>query len=80
MIDFFSLDVEGSELNVLKGIDFNRYNFKFLLVEITDIDGGKYVNNINNFLVNKNYVLIDNLTSYDYLFKYNGWNNFKLNK
>ena len=72
MIDFFSLDVEGSELNVLKGIDFNRYNFKFLLVEITDIDGGKYVNNINNFLVNKNYVLIDNLTSYDYLFKYNG--------
>ena len=72
LIDFFSLDVEGSELNVLKGIDFNRYNFKFLLVEITDIDGGKYVNNINNFLVNKNYVLIDNLTSYDYLFKYNG--------
>tara|TARA_Y100000768_G_C23854713_1_gene622792 strand:+ start:77 stop:796 length:720 start_codon:yes stop_codon:yes gene_type:complete len=70
-IDFFSLDVEGSELNVLKGIDFECYNFKFLLIEITDIDEGKYVSEIKKFLRDKNYILVDNLTSYDYLFKYN---------
>lgn len=32
-IDFFSLDVEGYELEVLKGLDFSRYRPKFLLVE-----------------------------------------------
>src|SRR5210317_1045024 len=30
LIDFFSLDVEGMEIKVLKGIDFDRFNFKFL--------------------------------------------------
>ena len=38
LIDFFSLDVEGSELNVLKGVNFREYNFRYLLIEITDID------------------------------------------
>ena len=33
IIDFFSLDVEGDEFNVLKGINFKKYKFKFILVE-----------------------------------------------
>jgi hypothetical protein len=70
LIDFFSLDVEGSELNVLKGVDFNQYNFQYLLIEITDIDKGKYIKKIKNFLKEKSYKLHSNLTSYDYLFKY----------
>ena len=70
LIDFFSLDVEGSELNVLKGIDFNKYNFQYLLIEITDLDKGVYVKKIINFLKEKDYILHTNLTSYDYLFKY----------
>ena len=70
LIDFFSLDVEGSELNVLKGIDFNQYNFQYLLIEITDLDKGVYVKEIINFLKEKDYILQGNLTSYDYLFKY----------
>lgn len=32
-IDFFSLDVEGDELQVLRGIDFKKYKFKYILVE-----------------------------------------------
>ena len=38
LIDFLSLDVEGSELEVLNGIDFTVYNFKFILVESRDDD------------------------------------------
>ena len=70
LIDFFSLDVEGSELNVLQGVNFSEYNFKYLLIEITDIDQGKYVKKVINFLKEKDYILQANLTSYDYLFKY----------
>ena len=70
LIDFFSLDVEGSELNVLKGIDFKKFNFTYLLIEITDIDSGIYIKKVHNFLKNKGYFLEANLTSYDYLFKY----------
>lgn len=35
-IDFLSLDVEGYELNVLLGIDFNKYKPKVILVESFD--------------------------------------------
>ena len=70
LIDFFSLDVEGSELSVLRGVNFKEFNFQYLLIEITNIDSGKHVKIIVNFLKNKKYILINNLTSYDYLFKY----------
>ena len=36
VIDFISLDVEGAELEVLKGINFEDYSFKFMLIEIRD--------------------------------------------
>jgi len=32
-IDFLSLDVEGFELSALKGIDFDKYRPKFILIE-----------------------------------------------
>ena len=70
LIDFFSLDVEGSELNVLKGINFREFNFRYLLIEITDIDDGKYVKKVINFLKENDYILQANLTSYDYLFRF----------
>ena len=65
MIDFFSLDTEGYEEEILKGIDFNKYNFKFLLVEcISNFD------NINFFLKKKNYMFVEKLSHIDYLFKF----------
>lgn len=33
-VDFLSLDVEGYELNVLKGLDFNEFDVKYILVEV----------------------------------------------
>lgn len=77
-VNLFSLDVEGYELNVLKGIDFDRMTFDFLLVEIykTDYDA------IVSFLKSKGYECIENFTNFnkvdnpgwdgthnDYLFK-----------
>ena len=64
LIDFLSLDVEGAELDVLKGIDFERYNFRFMLIEIRNFD------RINQFLKDYNYRFIEKLSIHDYLFKY----------
>jgi FkbM family methyltransferase len=33
-VDFFCLDVEGYEAQVLKGIDFERHRIKFMLIEV----------------------------------------------
>lgn len=60
-IDFFSLDVEGYELNVLHGIDFNKTSFDFILIEIYKKD----FNNIVTFLKSKGYHLIENLSNYN---------------
>ena len=62
--DFFSLDVEGAEIEVLKGIDFSLYNFKYILVETRSIE------NIKNYLESKKYNLIEKLSHHDYLFKF----------
>ena len=64
-IDFLSLDVEGSELSVLKGVDFNKYKFKYILVEC------RKLNLIEKFLTQYGYKKIEKLTHHDYLFKYN---------
>jgi FkbM family methyltransferase len=64
LIDFLSLDVEGAELDVLKGIDFTKYNFKYMVIECRDI------NKMDTFLTKLNYTLEKKITYHDYLFKY----------
>lgn len=79
-IDFLSLDVEGYELEVLKGIDFNEQKINFILIEVYEKDK----DNIFDFMKNKNYTLIGNISNFtkethpnwdglhnDYLFKSN---------
>ena len=63
VIDFLSIDVEGSELEILKGIDFDNFKFKYILIECRDIDI------ISNFLSKKHYTLLKQMTHHDYLFK-----------
>tara|TARA_B100001057_G_C22637263_1_gene866758 strand:+ start:218 stop:856 length:639 start_codon:yes stop_codon:yes gene_type:complete len=63
LIDFFSLDVEGFEYQVIKGINFNKYNFKYFLIETENDE-------VINFLTNKNYILLKKLSYHDLLFKY----------
>ncbi len=61
-VDFFSLDVEGAELEVLKGIDFSRYKFDHLLVELDSPDS------VIAFLSGKGYRLLDKISYHDYWF------------
>lgn len=64
VIDFLSLDVEGMELDVLKGVNFSKFNFKYILTE--SYDNKK----IKSYLKSKNYRYIKKLSKRDLLFKY----------
>ena len=61
-IDFLSLDVEGAELEVLKGLDFNAYRFKYMLIE------SRSQEKLEEFLANHEYKLKNKLSKHDYLF------------
>ena len=65
LIDLFSLDVEGYEFEVLEGIDFENYKFKYFLIETNDFD------KLNSYLIAKKYKFIDKLSNHDYLFTIN---------
>jgi FkbM family methyltransferase len=64
-IEFFSLDVEGYELNVLKGLDFNKYKPKYLLIEFLN---DKVRSEIEAYIQDF-YVFVKQLGKYDYLYK-----------
>jgi FkbM family methyltransferase len=59
-IDFLSLDVEGYEFDVLKGIDFNKQKINYMLIEVYNKDK----DNIFNYLKSKNYDMIENVTDF----------------
>tara|TARA_R110000824_G_scaffold5436_1_gene25099 strand:- start:5611 stop:6216 length:606 start_codon:yes stop_codon:yes gene_type:complete len=52
-IDYFSLDVEGHELEVLKGIDFSTYKFNVFGIEAPPL--GEQTDNLNSYLQTKGY-------------------------
>jgi FkbM family methyltransferase len=54
-IDCISIDVEGTELDVLKGIDFNVYRPKLLVVEANE---DLLLNEIVNYLEDNGYFLV----------------------
>tara|TARA_Y100000768_G_C23936645_1_gene662911 strand:- start:109 stop:753 length:645 start_codon:yes stop_codon:yes gene_type:complete len=60
-IDFLSLDTEGYELEILKGLNLNKYRPKFMLIEVYKKD----YNDIVNFLNLLNYKLHSNFTNYN---------------
>ena len=67
-IDFISIDTENTELDVLKGLDFNEYNIKFLIIEnnfdepyiedyLKQNNFKKFLRNaVNDIYVNNNYI------------------------
>jgi FkbM family methyltransferase len=63
LMDFFSLDVEGNELEVLKGLNHDKYRFKYILVETKEFA------TISSYLKNAQYHLIEQLSHHDYLFQ-----------
>jgi FkbM family methyltransferase len=59
-IDFLSLDAEGYELNILKGMNFQKYRPNYLLIEIYEKD----YKDILEFLKDNEYSLISNFSNY----------------
>lgn len=62
LIDFLSLDVEGAELEVLKGIDHQEFRFKYILAECRDFP------RLSSYLAAHGYRFIEPFSSQDYLF------------
>ena len=62
IINFFSLDVEGAELEVLDGFDFTKYKIQYLLIESRDF------NKTNDYLVSKGYIYIDSIEKINLLY------------
>lgn len=63
-IDLLSIDTEGVELEVLKGIDHSRFWFRFICVE------SRHFEAINQYLVKHQYAFVESLSSHDYLFQH----------
>lgn len=66
-IDLFSLDVEGYEISVLNGLDFNLFSPEYILVETTVYENRKKA--IMDYLVERNYEFIKQLSCNDCLFR-----------
>jgi hypothetical protein len=60
-IDLLSLDVEGYEFEVLKGLNLNKYRPTYLLIEIYNVN----FDNIYNYLTENNYKLCCNFSNYN---------------
>ncbi len=66
-IDFFSLDVEGYEIEVLNGFNVQKYKPKYFLIET----GNEYrYNTICSYMFSKNYKILENISDVDTLFTY----------
>lgn len=63
-IDLLVLDIEGYEIEALKGLDFDTYSPQFILIEILNKN---YKSQIESIL--KNYALVTNLGDSDFLYK-----------
>ena len=62
-INLLSLDVEGAELQVLKGLDFNKYSFDWMAIESLNIK------EIQDYLSPLGYIVHDQVSHHDYIFK-----------
>ena len=63
-IDIMSIDVEGGELNVLKGLDLNKYTVKVFVIE--NVFSNK---NIGEYLSSFNYILDKRIDYNEYYIK-----------
>ena len=62
LINFFSLDVEGAEIEVLNGFNFDKYKIQYLLIESRNISRTK------NFLSKYDYILKTQIDKSNLLF------------
>ena len=62
LIDLLSLDVEGAEIEVLKGVDHEQFRFKYACIETRAKD------KLVAYAKANGYELVEQLTHHDYLF------------
>jgi FkbM family methyltransferase len=63
IIDLAIIDVEGSELELLKGINFEKVKINYFCIESYNFE------KLNQFMINKNYEFLKKLHREDYVFK-----------
>ncbi len=62
-IDLLSLDVEGNEQSVLRGLDLNKYHFDTIVIETHQFDA------INSLLSEFGYKYVATLSSHESVFR-----------
>lgn len=61
-VNFFSLDTEGYELNILKGIDFERVTFDYMLIEVYNAEHAELKELLDGF----GYEEVENFSNYNH--------------
>jgi FkbM family methyltransferase len=64
LIDLLSLDVEGGELEVLKGVDHKKYQFRWMVVESRSPEA------LNEYLEKEGYTKVCQLSVHDYVYRF----------
>jgi FkbM family methyltransferase len=64
-IDFMSLDLEGYEIEALRGFDFTIHRPHYILIEVHD------PKLVDSFFSSIDYLKVDELSNHDYLYKDN---------
>lgn len=62
-MDLLSLDVEGAEIEVLKGIDHSHFRFKYLCIESRSKD------KLDAYLAENQYVFVEQISTIDCLYR-----------
>jgi FkbM family methyltransferase len=63
-VDFFSLDVEGYEMEVLKGIDFDKIDINYILIEVNSEFYS--LEQLDKFMLERNYKNIANISNFSF--------------
>ena len=64
-IDLAIIDVEGSEMELLKGIEFSEIDIEYFCIETYNFK------ELNMFMINQNYTFIKKIHKEDYVYKKN---------
>ena len=64
-IDLAIIDVEGSEMELLKGIEFSEIDIEYFCIETYNFK------DLNMFMINQNYTFIKKIHKEDYVYKKN---------